>query len=259
MFPTVSNQNQKLRPSIWYTAVALLWLFLLYGRSLYQATPERLQSAWQLLGPLNLTFDFLNPIFWSPLTFAVGYSLGMGIIILGIVKIRHGRWRWIFVAFGLTGVLFPFVMPVTYGVYQLPVQAADGYELRWVTEPGNRFSSAFKQAQLSHEGGCDYHLSGWASNSTLTYTSDCWPGVWQYNLDNSETDWDLQGKKAIGTEDVRRWNGKEYLSQPINLQEAGKYPFLTLDRAVSPDGRWEAIVVRWFYGPSDIVVTSRAK
>jgi hypothetical protein len=38
-----------------------------------------------------------------------------------------------------------------------------------------------------------------------------------------------------------------------------QFPFLTLEQAKSPDGRYEAIVVRWFYGPSDIVIVERGE
>jgi hypothetical protein len=48
--------------------------------------------------------------------------------------------------------------------------------------------------------------------------------------------------------------GEAQLNPPASLVRQGSLPFLTLERAVSPDGRWEAVVVRRFYGPSDIVL-----
>ena len=245
--------------SIGVAGAILLWLFLLYGRFLYQITPETIRPLWSLLGPLVLTVDFLNPIFHSPLLFIGSYVLGIGAIIWTASQlVRHVIWRFALVACGGAALVFLFVMPSMYGKYHIPVQAVTGYDLRWITEPTNPYSNAFKQAQLAYEGGCDYHLSGWSTGDSLYYTSDCWPGIWRYETNTGETNWSLIGNEEarINKSSLQRWNGYSYLTQPASLRESSAYPFLTLDRAVSPNGRWEAVVVRWFYGPSDIVLIS---
>ena len=121
------------------------------------------------------------------------------------------------------------------------------------------FGSAYKQAQLWHETECDYHLSGWASDTNLVYTSECWPGMSLYNIHDGEEEWILQEMEPADfvSSSVHRWNNSEYLGQPASLQESSQYPFLTLERSASPDGQWEAIVVRWFYGPSDVVLVGQ--
>lgn len=250
----------------WYSKIllltVLLWLFLLYGRFLHQITPEAYQPLWFVVGPLFLTIDFLNPIFWSPFSAIVGYGLGMGLIVWGVVRFRqHKVWRTVLSVCGLLGGLFPFVMPALYGAYQMPVAARQGYELTWVTEPSTSFGSAYKQAQLVHEGQCDYHLSGWASEMTLAYTSACLPGMWLYDMQNGEKEWILSGSETADfiSTSVTRWNNSEYLPQPAALQESSAFPFLTLQRSTSPDGEREAIVVRWFYGPSDVVLVERTR
>lgn len=255
-----SESSRKSQRSVGFTVVILLWLFLLYGRSLYQITPEAYQSLWFVVGPLLLTIDFLNPIFWSPVVAVVGYGLGMGLIAWGIIRFwQHKIWRTLFIVCGLLGGLFPLMLPMLYGNYQLPVAVRQGYELTWVTEPGTAFGSAYKQAQLVHEGQCDYHLSGWVSETTVAYTYACLPGVWLHDMQNGEKEWVLSGVETADfvSTSVAHWN-REYLQQPVALQESSAFPFLTLERSSSPDGQWEAVVVRWFYGPSDVVLVARS-
>jgi hypothetical protein len=72
-------------------AGALFWLFLLYGHSLHSATPEPMRAWWSVLGPLNLTRDFLNPVYWSPGAFVASYVCGLGAI--GWMLTRRRGWR----------------------------------------------------------------------------------------------------------------------------------------------------------------------
>ena len=259
---TRADSGQSRWRSVGFIAAVLFWLFLLYGRFLFQITPGQYQPLWRFTGPLVLTVDFLNPIFRSPLATLVGYGVGLGFTIWGALRFwQHRFWRVIFVVSGFLGILFPLLLPTIYGAYQAPVAAIEGYTLTWVTEPGSAFSSAYKQAQLTHEASCDYHLAGWASATTVAYTSDCWPGAWLYDGQAGERGWALRGTEATAllSSSVDRWNKTEYLQQPMALQESSSFPFLTLERSVSPDGQREAVVVRWFYGPSDVVLVERTR
>jgi hypothetical protein len=261
MNTALTNSSRRLLFSLGVAAAVWLWLFMLYGHFLYQITPETLRPVWSLLGPLVLTFtDFLNPVFRSPLLFVGSYILGISAIIWAATRlVRHVISRLALIACGGAALVFLLVMPAIYGTYQIPVQAATGYDLHWITQPTNPFSSAFKQAQLTYESGCDYHLAGWSEEDTLYYTSDCWPGLWHHATSTGETNWSLVGNEEarISKSSLQRWNGAAYLDQPTILRESSAYPFLTLERVTSPSGRWEAVVVRWFYGPSDIVLISR--
>jgi hypothetical protein len=149
-------------------------------------------------------------------------------------------------------------MPVGYGHYKLPVAVSDGGQMRWVTEPPNVFSSSFKQAQQVHQAQCDYHLTGWSAEGELGYRSECRPGSWWYDPQADQARWGLFAWAAARAGSVTRWDGHTYLNPPAHLVTADGFPFLTLERAVSPDGRWEAVVVRRFYGPSDVVLVERA-
>jgi hypothetical protein len=256
------DSSRKSRRLVGFIAAILLWLFLLYGRFLFQITPESYQPLWRFMGPLVWTTEFLNPVFQSPFMTVLVYALGMGLIVWGVVRFwQHKVWGKLLVVCGLLGGLFPFVMPALYGEYQMPVAARQGYELTWVTEPGMSFGSTYKQAQLVHEAQCDYHLSGWATETTLAYTSACLPGMWLYDMQNGEKEWILSESETADfiSTSVTRWNNSEYLPQPAALQESSAFPFLTLQRSTSPDRQWEAIVVRWFYGPSDVVLVERAR
>jgi hypothetical protein len=261
MRPEMENSRRSKWITIGLMGTVFLWLWLLYGRSLYQATPQLLRPLWGLTGPLALTTDFLNPLFHSPLLFIASYLVGAGLIVSGVLKFfQAGIWRRTLLSAGLLALLFPLLMPFAYGRYQKPVEAGEGYQLHWVTEPANLYSGAYKQAQLRHEGECDYRLAGWISDTMLAYTSACWPGAWRYEVTSGEKVWSLgaSGEIAPAAAAVRRGNGRLYLQEPDSLRQGGEYPFLTLERAASPGGQWEAIVVRWFYGPSDIVIVGRA-
>jgi hypothetical protein len=249
------------KPAAWrplaLAGLLAFWLFLLYGRTLYQKTPDAQRWLWTLLGPLNLTLDFLNPVFRSPAWFAGSYLLGLGLVTWGILKVvRSWPARMALGLSGAAALAFPLVLPATYGSYLPPVRmAAPGYEVRWLTEPANLYSSALKQAQHIHEAECDQHLAGWSADGSLAYTSECWPGVWRYDPVTEQRRTALLGwAERFDAASLQRWEGSQYLFPPAGLDQAGRYPFLTLERSTSPDGRWEAVVVRWFYGPSDVIL-----
>lgn len=145
---SVTNSGNKvMRLSLVVVSVLWLWLFLLYGRSLYQMTPAEFRSYWGMLGPLALTIDFLNPVFHSLSAFIGSYLLGIGLIVWAVVRLAQRlAWRLMLIACGIIALVFPLVMPLVYGHYQVPVGVAAGYELRWLTKPMNQYSSAFKQA-----------------------------------------------------------------------------------------------------------------
>jgi hypothetical protein len=169
---------------------------------------------------------------------------------------RRSGWRAAAVLCGAAALAFPLVMPLGYGRYELPVKAPGG-ELRWVTEPANAYSSSFKRAQQAHEAQYDYHLIGWSAEGGLGYRSACQAGTWRYDPATDRSTLAVLGVWDTSSGSVVRWDGHSYLDPPAGLVTADGFHFLTLERAVSPDGRWEAVVVRRFYGPSDVVLVER--
>lgn len=260
--PSTNSTNKVSRLSLIVACALGLWLFLLYSSTLYHITPPELRSYWTLLGPFAFTLDFLNPVFHSPSAFIESYLLGIGLIVWAVLSLRQRlMWHLMLIACGGIAILFLFVMPLLYGQYQVPIKATAGYEVRWITKPSNQYSSAFKQAQLVHEGECDYHLLGWSPQGELSYRSACLPGIWHYALNTDRSIWSLNwgGAAPSNPTSIIRWDGQQYLSQPSSLTDSAGSPFLTLERAVSADGQWEAVVVRRFYGPSDIVLVSHTR
>lgn len=251
------------RKHILFATVILtcLWLFLLYGRTLVELTPVPIRWIWGVMGPLYLTTDFLNPLFASSVIFIGSYILGLGLILFAAKYVvqctKHQRLLFLF---GCLALLFPLIMPLTYGGnYKVPARAAAGYEMLWATKPRNMFSHAYKQAQILHEGQCDYTLVGWVNDEILNYHSACWPGTYQFDVRTGKRGWSLTKANSVDwdTESVRRWDGWQYLRQPTSLKSTLAYPFITLEWAKSPDGLWNAIVVRRIYGPSDVVIVRR--
>lgn len=267
MITPLTNLPKKRRISIGIVGFTLLWLFLLYGRSLYQVTPDAFRWLWLILGPLNLTLDFLNPLFASPIILLGSYLLGIGLILWAVINhVQRRSLRIALLLCGLTALFFPLIMPWAYGTYQLPVQAVEGYKLQWVTKPRNVYSDSYKRAQHTHESGCDYTLIGWSVDGMFFYQTDCWPGVWRYNVVTEETEWSLflslmKGSEPahLDTTTVQRWDAQRGFPETETLQQAGQYPFKTLEKAMSPDGQWEVLVVKWYYGPGDIVVVSQVE
>ena len=127
MNTALTNSSRRLLFSLGVAAAVWLWLFMLYGRFLYQITPETLRSAWFLFGPLVLTFtDFLNPVFLSPLLFVGSYILGISAIIWAATRlVRHVLPRLALIACGGAALVFLLIIPAVYGTYQIPVQAGD--------------------------------------------------------------------------------------------------------------------------------------
>lgn len=239
---TAKNIGKKWdwRPLIILGAL-LYWLALLYG----------------------YRYDFLNPVFSSALIFFGSYVLGLSLIVWAVIWLsKHWLWRLSLILCGLAALVFLGMMPWWYGGYYLPVTAAPGYTLRWVTQPGNPYSAAYRQAQLTHEAECDYHLFGWSAEGVLEYTSECLPGIWSYAPSAATTRWSLLRSSLPTAAPIERWDGYTYLERPesIRLNPPDEYTLiLNLERSVSPDGQWEAIVVRWVYGPSEIVVVRKAQ
>ncbi|MBL8046456.1 MAG: hypothetical protein JNL09_07945 [Anaerolineales bacterium] len=156
----------------------------------------------------------------------------------------------------LSAVLFGslLLLPFRYSNYQQPAGPASGYPLVWASQPTNTVIDAFKQFQLAFEIQCDFSLLGWTEAGNLQYTSACQPGVWTYSSATQTSTWALFNFDTP-SKAITRWDGQQYLAQPAGLLERD-FPFLTLERATAPNGQWEAVVVRWFYGPSDVLLIS---
>lgn len=242
-------------PSKWITPVAVLGVtvlvLLLYDR-------------WLLF------VDFLNPIFGNVYVFVGSYVLCLGLIaatfIWGNPNVLNVLAR-IYLLIGILAALaFPLLLPSLYGHYQPYAKPAPEYEMQWITQPSNRFSSAFKNAQRAHDKhGCTYRLYGWSADNVLYYGSDCRFGFWQYDPAR-----DSEPRPVSRIPDVVKDRSSVdrgihfdsgvifYPEYPQGFDPSTRFSFIVYEKVSSPDGRWVAAAIKNFYGPRDVVIL-RAK
>lgn len=106
---------------------------------------------------------------------------------------------------------------------------------------------------------CTYTLCGWDANNVPYYEASCQSGYRRYNPANGE----IQRTSAL-PEDMKINPADESETDPAQRFISSKdvegfdpsavYPVFAYNGIVSPDGEWQAVAFREFYGPHDIVV-----
>ena len=243
------------RGAIW-TFLALL-LLSVYGKWLFDATPETLRPAWWIFGPFLLLTDFLNPVFFDRVWFFLFCICGLTMCVLFWVT---GRGRWIVRAVSASFLGLVIAAPVAvmfmYGPYTLrSVRVAQEYELNWLTQPEGKFASAFKSAQREHDVyGCRYHLHGWGRDNQLYFGTDCRKDLWLYDP--------LAGQKPQRIPHSNVDLGSlSAVTSGLNGQigAGGLWVTYSIKESMSPDGKFRAAVIQdSFYGPYDVLVLNRA-
>ncbi len=247
------------RMTQWLVLSFMLLLSLaLYGNWLIRITPEPYTVLWRLGGPFLLFTDFLNPLYASLWSYFGCLILGLA---LSFAMLIGGR-----PSLGLTSLFCaavvgfaaaPFLLPTMYGAYQIEPTAAAGYHLQWVTEPEDVFLSAFKSAQRRHESyGCVYTLLGWSHDNRLFYRSGCAHGIVQYDAVDQSS-----GPKQSGQPTDLATQAEAIFGTAASTHVAGlggnQDYFVAYERAISPDKRFTAYLIKTYYGPSDVVILSQ--
>lgn len=212
-----------------------------------------------------LYLEFLNPVFWSLSNLLVSYLACLSFVIAAFVwsKPRILAKAWLTVGMVFT-LAFPFLSPLLYGEYQLYAEAASGYEMQWVTQPGNRISSALKAVQQRHDSNwCNYTLYGWGADNALYYGASCQVGYWRYDPGTEEARWVVSIREdAKSNSVVKRENvsvGQGLVAENLReFEPFTAYPVIVDYSSVSADGEWRAAAIREYYGPHDVVIL-RAK
>lgn len=235
-------------PTKWVTPVAILGVTIL----------------WLLLYDRWLLFlDFLNPIFGSLYVFVGSYVLCLGLVALAFIRSRPNLLARIYLSVGMLVTLaFPLLFPSLYGQYQPYAKPASGYEMQWITQPSNRFSSAFKNAQRAHEKhGCTYTLYGWGADNVLYYGSDCESRFRRYDPMrdgepqpvNSIPD-AVRDSLSVDRGNFSSSGGGIYPSHPEGFDSSTRFYFIVYEKVSSPDGQWVAAAIKDYYGPRDVVI-----
>jgi hypothetical protein len=209
-----------------------------------------------------LHVGFLNPLYWHPYVLAAGYIGALALVAAALLFNRPGLLaRSCMLTGSALALAFPLLLPFFYNNFQLYAQPAPGYEMQWVTQPGNRFTSAFKSAEREHEArGCTYTLYGWSAGNVLYYGSDCQLGFERYDpvrKDGSQLVWSVpnavkNSSRVDRTVDSVGQGLAAGHSPEFSLFT--EYPVPVLERATSSDGQWVAATIAEFYGPEDIVI-----
>lgn len=212
----------------------------------------------------SLIPSFLNPLFSHPYVFVACYLVCLALLGVAIIQ---GKFRILTKACLVAGVVvalaFPWLLPTIYGEYRPYAQAASGYEMQWVTKPGNSIDSAFKSALREHESsGCTYTLYGWSTDNVLYYGSDCQPGFWRYDPQkDARPEWaaslSSEFKTTSSVNVIETAAGGNMASEPEppkGFDPMAEYPVHVYQSSISADGEWVAAVISDFYGPYDVVV-----
>ncbi|MGB5933274.1 MAG: hypothetical protein WBH57_09440 [Anaerolineae bacterium] len=184
--------------------------------------------------------------------------LGIGLILTALLERHVRRITRILLALAVLTILaMPWLCR-----YQPAVVAAPGQEMRWLTQP-NLLGSVVKRGQAFWEiRTCDYIVQGWSSDGVLYYEEACKdraPQVWAYNpdLDSHPRQVDAAPIDLMQKTVPRSWILERVWSPGVHPSDAepGVRAIKVREHGVaSPDGRWVAVVVRWVYGPEDVIV-----
>jgi hypothetical protein len=216
-----------------------------------------------------LPMKVLNPVYWHPYVFVGSYIVCLVLVAVAFIRGRPSTLARTCLLIGtMLALAFPLLLPFLYGEYQPYAKPVPGYEMQWVTQPGNRFMSAFKSAQREHEGhGCTYTLYGWSAGNVLYYGSDCQSGFWRYDPtgnDGLQLVWSIpdivKDHSSVDKEKTTAGGGiwPTWPTPPQGLDPFALFPVIVYERALSPDGRHVAAAITEFYGPRDVVIL-RAK
>jgi hypothetical protein len=149
--------------------------------------------------------------------------------------------------------------------YQPAVVAAPGHEMQWPTKP-DLWGSAVKRYQATLETRtCDYAVLGWSPESVLFYEENCQdsrPRIWAYDPDEDRRARLVAAAPGnLVQEPIPRKSVLEQVRVP-SVRPADAEPMVRnlavrVDGLASPDGRWVGVVVRYVYGPEDVLVLAQ--
>lgn len=213
-----------------------------------------------------IDLSWMNPVFRNPYFFVGSYVLCLGLVVTAFLRGRPSTLAKLWMLAGTVIVLaFPLLAPRLYDQHQLYVKSAPGYELQRVTQPGSRTGSALKTAQREHETGwCKYTLYGWGDENQLYYRSSCRLGYRRYDPTTGKTRWLMSIPIAVRDNAPpyrrRMFGSPSSWSPSLGLLLSTQYPFPVEMYYIvtSPDGQWQALALREFYGPHDVVVLQSA-
>lgn len=152
------------------------------------------------------------------------------------------------------------VLPVA--CYQPAVIAAAGYEMRWPTRPG-LWANVVKSYQRFFEiRPCEYTVLGWSAEGALFYQEACrdnLPQIWAYDPDEGTEPRRVEAalidllQEAVPRSSILEWVRSPRV-RPADAEPMVRNLKVRVDGLASPDGRWVAVVVRYIYGPEDVIV-----
>ncbi len=204
---------------------------------------------------------FLNPLFWSLPNFVGLYLLSI-LLVLFVVRRQQTRGVVKGVLATLLGiaVAFPLLSPALYAPFEPYAAPRGGYEMLWVTQPLGRVDAALKSAQRRHESAwCHYTLNGWSAENQLYYQSSCVPGYWRFDLASQTRSWSMILPQSVALENtveqmtVSVGQGIEQAQLP-GFASGTAYPVVAYAMTASAETNVQAVAIREYYGPHDIVI-----
>lgn len=181
----------------------------------------------------------------NPAWLMVALALGVAVILAALRWGHPSRPAQVVMVMALGATIsLPWVAQ-----YRPRVLPTAGYVLHWATDPGpfGRTLRALHQSLEVH--GCRYRLVEWRDDVGLVYEAHCGTldgvTVWAYEPESGNPARQLTGRAPSAADpsllfDPPQLTGNFYAFHPL----------------ASPDGRWLAYVVGWYYKPEEVMVVS---
>jgi hypothetical protein len=147
--------------------------------------------------------------------------------------------------------------------YQPAVVAAPGYDMHWPTQPAGAGAAITKSYQSFVETRtCEYTVLGWGSEGTLYYQETCEDGdpqTWSYAPGFESEPSAIEAsppdlfQQTVPRRAILDWVRAQRV-RPADAEPSVRGLAVRVDGLASPDGRRVAVVVRYIYGPEDVLV-----
>jgi hypothetical protein len=185
----------------------------------------------------------------------------LSLIIIGMIKARSNKLflAWAILLIGSI-IAFPFIFR-----YQPALEAAPGYNMQLVTDPGFGKGVAKASQSLVEITPCNYELLGWDTDNWLYYqeTCDTKTQTWKYSPHQANSHTQAIQQPALNSVTVSKNDVldmvRAYGVRPESAEPNMRSVNLISKGFISSDSRWTAIVSQHIYGTQDIVILTNAE
>jgi hypothetical protein len=264
-FPRLLSFSSK--SSLIVATIICIPFLTFYWLSLGYFLPETLTASYAnwvnaLSIILYLPFAFFAyTLFGNFYVYMLLMAISLTVSIISIIKNRpnklHLSWSIMLVC---SIIAFPFLFR-----YQPALEAAPGYNMQLVTDPGFGKGVVKASQSLVEITPCNYELLGWDTDNWLYYQETCDTKIetWKYSPRQSDSHTRALLQKSLNSETVSKDAVLEMVRahgvKPESAEPSTRSISLISEGFASPDKNWTAIVSQHIYGAQDIVIFTNAE